>query len=105
MSLTWQHPFNAIIAGPSGSGKTFFVLKFIENVHQVMNPPPLQIIYCYGAYQGIFKQMKNVQFHEGLPEDSQFTPRTLLIIDDLMTEADQRVTNIFTKHSHHQSVS
>src|SRR5215510_45853 len=105
MALKWQHPFCAIIAGPTGSGKTHFVLKFIENASIVMTPPPLRIVYCYGAYQDIFKSMPGVEFYEGLPDHTTLSPRTLLIIDDLMTEADQRVTNIFTKHSHHQSVS
>jgi hypothetical protein len=31
--------------------------------------------------------------------------RTLLIIDDLMAETDGRVTNIFTKGSHHKNAS
>ena len=105
MSLTWQHPFCAIVAGPSGSGKTHFVKKFIENANLIMNPPPLNITYCYGAYQAMFDEMSAVEFHEGLPDHKTLQPRTLLIIDDLMTEADQRVTNIFTKHSHHQGVS
>src|SRR5215471_21789967 len=70
-----------------------------------MNPPPLNITYCYGEYQAMFDEMPNVVFHEGLPEHKTLQPRTLLIIDDLMTEADQRVTNIFTKHSHHRGVS
>ena len=49
--------------------------------------------------------MLQVEFHEGLPDLAQLTSRTLLIIDDLMSEADQRVTDIFTKHSHHRDVS
>src|SRR5262249_41285503 len=43
--------------------------------------------------------------HEGLPDESLLTDGTLLIIDDLMSEADERVNNIFTKYSHHQGVS
>ena len=105
MALVWQHPFNAIVAGPSGSGKTYFVLKFIENANRVIDPPPRKILYCYGAYQDIFNKLPQVEFHEGLPGHTALTPRTLVIIDDLMSEADQRVTDIFTKHSHHRDVS
>jgi len=105
MALIWQHPFSAIVAGPSGSGKTHFVIKFTENANRVMNPSPLKILYCYGAYQDIFSQLPQIEFHEGLPDLELLTARTLLIIDDLMSEADQRVTDIFTKHSHHRDVS
>src|SRR5215469_5419907 len=105
MALIWQHSFSVTVAGPSGSGKTHFVVKFIENANRIMNPPPLKILYCYGVYQALFSRMPQVEFHEGLPDLAQLTPRTLLIIDDLMSEADQRVTDIFTKHSHHRDVS
>ena len=105
MALIWQHPFSVIVAGPSGSGKTRFVLKFIENANRVMDPPPCKILYYYGAYQDMSSKLLQVEFHEGLPNYTALTPRTLVIIDDLMSEAGQRVTDIFTKHSQHRDVS
>ena len=47
----------------------------------------------------------NVEFHEGLPESDMLQPDTLLITVDLMHEADKRIDNKFTKHSHHNGVS
>ena len=49
----------------------------------------------------------NLSFIEGLPTRDQLSGdcRKLLIIDDLMQETDGRVTNIFTKGSHHQNMS
>jgi hypothetical protein len=50
--------------------------------------------------------MNAVEFHEGIPDSSMLDGRrTLLIIDDLMAETDGRVTNIFTKGSHHKNAS
>jgi GTPase SAR1 family protein len=101
--MTWKHPFTCTIAGPSSSGKTSFVLKFIK--HAIIVPPPTSILWCYGTFQEIFNTIDNVEFHEGIPEVSQLKKGLLLILDDLMHEADDRVNKIFTKHSHHMDVS
>ena len=105
MSLVWKHPFTALVCGPTGCGKTSFVLKFIENASKVISPPPKHIVWCYGVYQQAFDEMRNVEFHEGLPESDMLRPDTLLIVDDLMHEADKRIDKIFTKHSHHNGDS
>ena len=46
-------------------------------------------------------------FVEGLPkvEEWDTTKRRLVILDDLMSEADDRVTKLFTKGSHHRNIS
>jgi len=50
-----------------------------------------------------------VVFREGLPQmtDSVFdgSQPTLLVIDDLMSETNQLVSDIFTKISHHRNIS
>jgi hypothetical protein len=73
----------------------------------MITPSPEKIIYCYGEYQQIFNNYPQVEFYEGLPNISQFDgkQRVLLILDDLMTESNDSVTNIFTKFSHHRNVS
>jgi hypothetical protein len=105
--MNFKHPFTAIVAGPSGSGKTVFTTKFIENASKLINPSPQKILWCYGEYQKFFNTMKNVEFHEGLPDLASFDgqQRTLLIIDDLMHETDDRVSKIFTRVSHHKDLS
>lgn len=101
------HPFTATIAGPTGCGKTQFVFRLIENATEMIDPPPKDVVYCYGEYQPIFRRYPSVTFCEGLPEPSSFdgVEPTLLVIDDLMQETDARVANIFTKVSHHRNVS
>ena len=107
MSSPLKHPFTAIISGPTGSGKTVFTLKFIEQASSMINPPPDEIVWCYGIYQSSFDDVKNVKFQEGLPDIKDFDKnvKTLLIIDDLMHETDDRVSQIFTKGSHHMNIS
>lgn len=73
----------------------------------MINPAPDNIVYCYGEYQQIFNNYPYVTFSEGLPDISQFDGKrsTLLIIDDLLTETNDVISNLFTKVSHHRNVS
>ena len=73
----------------------------------MISPPPEKIVYCYGEYQQIFNDYPHVIFNEGLPDMTQFDgkERTLLILDDLMSEANNEVEKIFTKYSHHRNIS
>ena len=100
------NPFTMIVAGPSGSGKTVYTRKLVQNT-SLIEPPPQRIVWCYGAYQKFFNDLKNVEFHDGLPDLNSFdgVQRTLLIIDDLMQETDDRVSQIFTRESHHKNIS
>ena len=105
--LTFRHPFTAIVAGPTSSGKTRFVFRLIENVSQMIDPSPNKIFYCYGEHQQLFCRYPRVDFHQGLPELTDFdgSEPTLLIIDNLMHETNETVVNLFTKGSHHRNVS
>ena len=108
MLLPLQHPFTAIVSGPTGSGKTVFTLNFIKHSRLLVEPAPEDIVWCYGIYQNAFDNVPpNVKFVQGLPDMDAFTGdrRTLVIIDDLMHEANEGVSQIFTKGSHHKNLS
>ena len=42
---------------------------------------------------------------EGLPTSFDASKRNIVVIDDLMAETDERVTNLFTKKRHHCNTS
>ena len=87
--------------------KTLFVLELIRRSNSI-HPPPEKIVWCFGCYQDFFKSVDGVEFVEGVPSMNildRGKKRTLLIIDDLMSESDTRVTKIFTKKSHHLNCS
>ena len=107
MDPRWTHPFTCQAVGPSQSGKTVFTLKFIENVKEMINPPPERIVWCYGIYQNAFDNLNGIEFVEGLPDLQSFdgNTRMLLILDDLMAESNLDTEKLFTKISHHKSVS
>ena len=73
----------------------------------MVSPSIVRIVWCYSIYQDIFDEQENLEFHEDIPSEAMFDGkcRVLLILDDLMSQVDDRVENIFTKLSHHKSVS
>ena len=76
----------------------------------MIEPPPERIIWCYGSYQSdIAHELSDVvEFIDGIPphiDELLDGRRTMLIIDDLMSETDNRVTDLFTRGSHHKNIS
>ena len=109
MDARWKHPFTCIVAGPTGCGKSTFVTRLLRHASAMIDPPPEKITWCYGEWQEAYAttDLTHVRFEEGLPTESIFesTKRKLIVIDDLMTETDERVTTLFTKKSHHRNTS
>lgn len=108
MNLMWKHPFSAIVAGPSGSGKSHFVSRFIKNITKMCDTPFARINWHYGSGGGGGdSNNSNINHIEGLPnlEDFDGNEPILVIIDDMMREADDRVVDLFTKGCHHRNIS
>ena len=113
--MSFKKPTSVLIVGPSGCGKTVFVTKLLRNAHLYFENSIPNIHYCYGIWQNRYSQMKKfgVQFHQGIPtpEDlSKMFDKTkggYLVLDDLMAEGenDQRMSDVFTKDSHHHNIT
>ncbi|GFY43798.1 uncharacterized protein TNIN_225411 [Trichonephila inaurata madagascariensis] len=94
-----------IVAGSTGCGKTQLIKKLID--FKMIYPFPSNIIWCYGAYQALYREMRGIEFYEGLPPDINSLSNALIVIDDLMSElsGDSKLTKLFTKGSHHRNLS
>ena len=109
MDARLQASANIIISGSNQSGKTVFTFKLIENAFCLISPPPEKIIYCYSEYQPeLFSRYPDIEFHEGLPNLSEFNGNTvpiLLVLDDFLSQLNENVSDLFTKYGHHRQIS
>lgn len=65
-----------------------------------------KIFWYYDVWQNTYNKT-NVEYRREMPDMNNFdgVNPVLIIIDDLMREADERITDIFTKRSHHFNIS
>lgn len=70
------------------------------------------VVYCLPPGQkidvpSVIQRDKEVIFHSGIPDFDQFTrgKSYLVILDDLMNDIGNDVMNLFTRQSHHNSIS
>ena len=105
--LPFKHPFTSIVSGPTGCGKTNFVMRLIKNVDTMIVPTPSKIVYYFGEYQPLFERYDRVDFRHGMPKviEIETLADALVVLDDMMDDLDARVTNVFTRGSHHRNVS
>ena len=107
MDTRWQHPFTCIVAGRTGCGKTTFVARLLRTAAAMIDPSPERITH-YGEWQAAYENLDipNMRLEEGLPTSFDSDgKRGLVVLDDLMAETYGRVTNLFTKKSHHSNTS
>ena len=107
MDPRWKHPFTCIVAGLTGCGKTTFVARLLRNVPSMVNPAPEHVTWYYGEWQSAYENLDipNVRLEQGLPTVFDTGKRNVVVLDDLMAETDGRVTDLFTKKSHHSNTS
>lgn len=109
MDPRWKHPFTCVVAGPTSCGKTQFVARFIRHLEEMVTPAPQRVLWFYGEWQEAYAALRrpNLQFVEGVPDANLLDAgvRSLVVIDDLLAETDSRVTNLFTRGSHHRNCS
>ena len=107
MDPRWKHPFTCIVAGPTGCGKTTFVARLLRNASGMIDPVPERVTWYYGEWQSAYENLDipNLQLQEGLPTSFDAGKRNVVVLDDLMAETDGRVTDLFTKKSHHSNTS
>jgi hypothetical protein len=106
MTLKLQHPFTLIVAGPTFCGKSTFITKFIQCRDELCDISFEKIVWCHSEDTAPH-HLHNVSFFEGIPSfDNPDNIPTLFVLDDLMSTAySKKVSDLFTKGSHHRNIS
>ena len=80
-----------MICGLTGCRKTYFVKRFFRFIDRMSDTAFTRKMLKYSEWQdGYLEYGKDVEFHEGLPQNEDFSsdPRPkLVVIDDLMRES------------------
>lgn len=110
-NLLLKHPFTMLVAGSTGSGKTWLVREILSNYDKIscLNRS-IRVLWCYGIHQKAYDEdlatdTATVQYNEGVPDSAE--SYDVIVMDDLQAKAgnDERVSDLFTRYSHHRNVS
>lgn len=75
----------------------------------MVDTPISEVFYCApeSSYPDLSECTTPVKYLDYIPSETMFTDKKprLVILDDMMRESDKNVVDLFTKHSHHLSVS
>ena len=86
-------------------------MSLLRHSHTQVNLSPEKITWYYREKQPLYSTLSTIhpilECVEGLLDLSSFDykNRNLVVIDDLMSETDERVTKLFTKKTHHCNTS
>lgn len=100
-------PTNCLIVGPSNVGKTHLMKEIIKHREYLFDKEIGRIVWCYSEENAVPRELENVEFYEGAPQLSDFSPTekpTILVLDDLMQDVNDQVTSFFLKGSHHRNL-
>jgi hypothetical protein len=107
----FNHPFTMIVSGATSSGKSMWVKKLIHHRDVLIEPKIASVLYCYGIMNPLLMELKKsegVDLNKGFPNEEDLKTNSLLIIDDLMTDIEKAknfIENLFTRISHHKTIS
>lgn len=106
--VQFTHPMTCTLAGASGSGKTELVKAILQNKNEMFSPIPDKVYWYFAVWQQkLVDDLPDVNFREGMPNMNEFDggDPSIIVIDDMMSEANSELTKLFTKGSHHKNLS
>jgi hypothetical protein len=108
--VPFQPFLNMLIAGETKSGKTVLIEKLIKYRDVMFQPEIDDVIVFYMRYQQLYSRWEwnypNVKCYQGVREDVienlDTTRKTLLVLDDMMTETakDPYILSLYTAGRH-----
>lgn len=109
-TVKWKHPpFTCMLAGPTSCGKSCFTASFLKHLNELVDTIITEVVYCAPecSYPDLLECAVPVRYLDYIPDTSLFSDRRprLIIIDDMMRESNDNIVDLFTKFSHHLSLS
>lgn len=110
-NLLFHHPFTMLCAGSTGSGKTRLVRDILNHFDKITTlNRPIRVTWAYGIDQSLYREpLENgdvrINYLKGFPDEVDGID--VLVLDDLQSTAgkDSRLSDLFTRYSHHKRVS
>lgn len=95
------------VTGPSQAGKSHFVLRLLDQRHELFRGSTDKILWCYGIHDAKLNsvlQHKGYKTLRGLPKEQDIEPNSICVLDDLLSESEssKEVTNMCTRAAHHK---
>ena len=110
-SPTWIHAGNTLSRASSLDRLDVVRQRLSLDCYEILpqlsipHPNALRGITGNGSQRYENLDIPNLRLEEGLPTSFDASKRNIVVLDDLMAETDERVTNLFTKKSHHCNTS
>jgi len=79
-------------------------MRLIDSDDAVIELTPRKIVYYFADYQPLFERYEGrVDLRHGMPKADAIDRLTdsLVVFNDIMDEADERLTKVFTRGSRH----
>ena len=112
LEFNFRHKFSLLVVVPTQSGKTYFVQQILENNRIVYEEQKsTRIFWYYNQWQECYEKLKksfgkSIRFERGVPELSEdlceinARYNNIIILDDLMAEATDSLSRLFTQGRH-----
>lgn len=89
-------------------GKSHFVQEMLINRRKIFDVDFDRVVWCYSISSSVPDIQGIDEFHQGIPSSFQndANEKVFYIIDDLMDDLNsEKISNLFTKYSHHLGIS
>lgn len=117
--IRFRHPCTILLCGGSKSGKTTWVRECLRNANTLFTTPPTHVLYYYAAWQELYDSMtqENLvqEWRNECPQKEYIQElgdklkgkggALLVIIDDLLTQMNKDMTDLFQVVSHHSKAT
>lgn len=116
--VRFKTPFTCILAGPSRSGKTTWLVNCLKYSDVMFTTKPAYTVFYYSAWQDLYDEMvklnlvsewrnecPTLEYITELAAKYKHDGGLTIIVDDLISQINKDVVNLFQVGSHHRNIN